>query len=83
MQELATVTTADWTSGALFDLSTISGSVVAPRKTGSSWSTGQVVLLVMISFVGLILNATALRVFTKKKNRNTATNRYLMHTCCW
>ena len=79
MPDLATVTSADWTTGALFDLTTIGGGDAEAKKTGSRWSTGQVVLLAMISFVGILLNATALRVFTKKKNRNTATNLYLMH----
>ena len=74
-----TVTTADWTTSAIFEMSTANGSL-GPTTSGSgdtrhSWLVD---LISTTGSLGLLLNLAVIAVLVQKRNRSSATDLYLL-----
>ena len=75
----ATVTTADWTTSAIFEMSTTNGSLgPSTSGRGDNRHTWLVDLISTTGSVGLLLNLAVIAVLIQKRIRSSATDLYLL-----
>ena len=75
----ATVTTADWTTSAIFEMSTANGSLgPSTSGRGDNRHTWLVDLISTTGSVGLLLNLAVIAVLIQKRTRSSATDLYLL-----